>query len=398
MTNRTHRTARTHLMPLAMLAALGLTTTSAPASAVTEHHSGPRHAAQLAKAQASPIASVVLGAPTRARYTVRAGDTLSGIAARNGVAVSALQSTNGISGSMIHPGQVLTLPAAGSTGSRSAGSSGGAYTVQSGDTLSGIASRHGVSLAALRQANAGMSDLLQIGQRVTLPSGAKASSSSTSSPASSASGGTYSVRSGDTLSGIAASRGVSLSALRQANPGISDVLQIGQRVTLPSGASAVASTFAGRTYASEVTNAASSNHATLAQRSVPSRASMQAMVAATARRYGVDPALAQAVAYQESGFNQRAVSPANAVGTMQVIPSSGVWASQLAGRQLDLLDPQDNVTAGVLILRANLRAAGSEEIAIAAYYQGLASVRSRGMFTDTQSYVKAVQAHKNRYR
>ena len=42
-----------------------------------------------------------------------------------------------------------------------------------------------------------------------------------------------------------------------------------------------------------------------------------------------------AIAYQESGWNQRAVSPANAVGVMQVIPDSGRWASDLAGRRPD---------------------------------------------------------------
>ncbi len=125
---------------------------------------------------------------------------------------------------------------------------------------------------------------------------------------------------------------------------------------------------------------------------------MQAIVAATARANGVDPALAQAISFQESGFNMRAVSPANAVGAMQVIPSSGVWASELAGRRLDLLDPHDNALAGVLILKANLRAAGDQGTAIAAYYQGLRSVRTNGMYADTRRYVANVQTLAARYR
>ena len=76
------------------------------------------------------------------------------------------------------------------------------------------------------------------------------------------------------------------------------------------------------------------------------------MIRRTALRHGVDPTLALAIGWQESGWNQQAVSVANAIGAMQVIPSSGDWASQLAGRRLDLLDAQDNVTAGVVILRA----------------------------------------------
>ena len=75
------------------------------------------------------------------------------------------------------------------------------------------------------------------------------------------------------------------------------------------------------------------------------------MIIDTARRHGVDPRLALAVSWQESGWNQRQVSVANAIGAMQVIPSSGEWASQMAGRRLNLLKTQDNITAGVVILR-----------------------------------------------
>ena len=77
---------------------------------------------------------------------------------------------------------------------------------------------------------------------------------------------------------------------------------------------------------------------------------MRRLVHDTAVQMGVDPALALAHAHQESGFDHRAVSPADAVGAMQVIPDAGDWASGLVGRELDLLDPQDNVTAGVAIM------------------------------------------------
>ena len=81
------------------------------------------------------------------------------------------------------------------------------------------------------------------------------------------------------------------------------------------------------------------------------------MIVATARRHGVDPRLALAVGWQESGWNQRQVSVANAIGVMQVIPSSGQWASEMAGRRLNLLNTQDNITAGVVILRSLTRSA-----------------------------------------
>jgi soluble lytic murein transglycosylase-like protein len=120
------------------------------------------------------------------------------------------------------------------------------------------------------------------------------------------------------------------------------------------------------------------------------------MIVATARRHGVDPKLALAVGWQESGWNQREVSVANAIGVMQVIPSSGQWASDMAGRRLNLLKTQDNITAGVVILRSLTRAAPNLDQAIAGYYQGLASVESNGMYADTKAYVAAVKAHRAR--
>ena len=122
------------------------------------------------------------------------------------------------------------------------------------------------------------------------------------------------------------------------------------------------------------------------------------MIVATAGKHGVDPALALAIAHQESGFNHRQVSVANAIGIMQVIPLSGDWAGEMVGRELNLLDAQDNVTAGVVILRALHRATTEEETAIAGYYQGLSSVRKNGLYSDTRSYVRNIQALRATYR
>jgi LysM repeat protein len=54
--------------------------------------------------------TVVKVKPKVIRYTVKKGDSLSTIASRNGTSVSALKSANGISGTMIRPGQSLTIP------------------------------------------------------------------------------------------------------------------------------------------------------------------------------------------------------------------------------------------------------------------------------------------------
>jgi hypothetical protein len=79
----------------------------------------------------------------------------------------------------------------------------------------------------------------------------------------------------------------------------------------------------------------------------------------------------------------------------------GTWdyvQANLAGRPLDPNSAVDNVHAGVLYLKRLLADSGGDEsTAIAGYYQGLGSVRSRGMFDDTQRYVANVQALRSRF-
>ncbi len=325
-------------------------------------------------------------------YTVRYGDTLIGIAARYRTTPGILASRNHISSPRaLQAGARIQVPrtsapprqAAPRTVARS-------YTVRRGDTLSGIAARYGTTVTALAKANRIRTpSRIFVGQRIVVGrmSAAAARSVASGRPA------TYTVRSGDTLSAIAVRFHASVPALAKASHiRASSLLRIGQRLTLPSGArKTTASTSSGR-YSQAVTSAADRNRARLAHRQVPTRSQTKALVVATARRYGVDPTLALAVAYLESGWNQRAVSPANAVGIMQVIPAGGQWASDLVGRRLDLLDAHDNVTAGVVMLRTLERSTKNTDQAIAAYYQGLGSLRARGMYADTKRYVANVKA------
>lgn len=139
-------------------------------------------------------------------------------------------------------------------------------------------------------------------------------------------------------------------------------------------------------------DAANVNKAALLAAPVPSRNQMREMVRSTALSMGVNPALAMAIAFKESGFNHTAVSPANAIGTMQVIPSSGEWAAKMVGRPLNVLDPQDNVTAGVAIIRQLVRSQPSLDVAIGSYYQGAGSIARNGMYADTKSYVAGVKS------
>jgi spore coat assembly protein SafA len=109
------------------------------------------------------------------------------------------------------------------------------YRIQSGDTLIGIAARNGVSLAALERANPQIHNpnLIYAGESLDIPG----KSDSFQGPAQGPSGGGYTVRSGDTMSGIAARNGVSLGALVRANPQVSNpnLIYPGQRLTIPGG-------------------------------------------------------------------------------------------------------------------------------------------------------------------
>lgn len=286
----------------------------------------------------------------------------------------------------------------------------GTYTVKSGDTLSHIAVRHDLSLSALLSAN-GLSSTSTIypGQQIKL-SGSAGSSSSPSSSAGSTTGAaasTYTVKSGDTLSGIAARNGLGLSTLLKAN-GLSStaIIHPGQKLKLSGSAAPAATpaqddlvpnTFLHYTYPDHIVRDANANKRALLDAGVPSRSQMQAIVADTARSMGVDPSLALAHAFTESSFNHASVSPANAIGTMQVIPSSGEWASDLVGRKLNLLDPHDNAVAGVAIIRQLQRTAGSFDIGVAAYYQGLGGVQRNGMKSDTKAYVAKVKNYMKRF-
>lgn len=320
---------------VAALAALGATTVA---------HASPAQTSQMAPAP------VLLGQGTAeaGEHTVTRGDSLWAIAQQHGVEVRELMRWNDLTGAaLLLPGRALRLsgedaPAAGppeATGPAAPQPAPPDHVVHPGDSLWSIAQAQDVSVQQLLDANDLTVDaLLRPGQKLSLPGWRPAAAASAAAP---------------------------------------------ER--------AVGDSFPGRTYERAVVEAANRHRDQLASRPVPSREEMRRIVHDTAVRMDVDPALAMAHAQQESGFDHRAVSPADAVGTMQVIPDAGEWASGLVGRQLDLLDPQDNVTAGVAIIRQLGRSAPGTDVAIAAYYQGLHGVQRYGMYDDTKKYVNSVK-------
>lgn len=249
------------------------------------------------------------------------------------------------------------------------------YRIQRGDSLWLLAQRNHTTVSALKKANGLTGDKILAGALLSLPGPGVGAT-----PNSCGAGGTgevaYRVRAGDNATVVARRYGISLSTLARRN-GLRGSMKIltGQRLAIPG------------TRAPSVGSGACAT---------PPVAQVKAMIRAQAARFGVDPALALAVGSVESAFNQAAVSKAGAVGVMQLMPRTATWLGQMLGRPLNRHVTADNITGGVAFLHY-LLSATDRRTAVASYYQGLQSVRVRGMYVDTREYVTNVLTRRLRY-
>jgi soluble lytic murein transglycosylase-like protein len=280
------------------------------------------------------------------------------------------------------------------------------HTVQPGETLWSIAAANNLTTRTVAAFN-GLSEDAQVvlGSSIKVPTVAEGASAlggtgapqatAASAPAATTSGapavlGSYVVRSGDTLGALARNAGVSLDSMAAAN-GLDPArpLLIGTVLKLPAGAPTPARASEPLPTQRVISSAG--------PQPTPQRVGA-ADIQSVASQYGVSPSLAAAIGWQESGFNNGMVSDANARGVMQVMPGTWSYVESISGQKLNAASATDNVRAGVLYLQHLLRQTGGDEsAAIAGYYQGLGSVRSRGLFDDTQQYVANVQALRSRF-
>lgn len=176
-------------------------------------------------------------------YTVKRGDTLSGIANSHHISVSNLKSWNNLKSNVIYVGQKLkvssqkaaaasknkvqtmSVPAKKTTAS-------GSYIVKSGDSLGLIAVKYATTVAALKKLNGLKSNLIFAGQKLKVPGTVKVesiSAKSSSKPAASVTSN-YTVKSGDTLSRIAALFDVTVGSIKKLNHLPGDLIYVGQKL------------------------------------------------------------------------------------------------------------------------------------------------------------------------
>jgi LysM repeat protein len=252
-------------MPIVLAGTLTLTGVVAPANAHTSTERKPAKPkttlgstvrAAVAAASATTVAKTQSATPST--YTVKAGDTVSGIASRHGLATASVLALNGLGWkSLIFPGQVLKLTNGSTAPAPSTppqASSGGRYTIVKGDTISRIAGRFGVSTQSVLSANGlSWSSIIYPGQTIASPGTVLAAENvssvtpappapapapepttpvvSTPAPAINTS---YVIKSGDTVSSIAKKFNVSIQSILSAN-GLSwsSIIYSGRTLTIP---------------------------------------------------------------------------------------------------------------------------------------------------------------------
>jgi peptidoglycan hydrolase-like protein with peptidoglycan-binding domain len=177
------------------------------------------------------------------------------------------------------------------------------------------------------------------------------------------------VKPGESFFSIAATFHVSPWQLATVNKlRLTGVIVPGQRLRLPAGAT------------------------TTARLQTPaSRDSVREALDHWSRVYGVDPELARALAWMESGFQEDVVSNVGAVGVMQLLPETWDWVDVVLLGQKTPRTADGNVQAGVRYLRWQLdQFRGDVRLALAGWYQGARAVREIGLYDDTKQFVSIV--------
>jgi LysM repeat protein len=313
---------------------------------------------------------------------VAPGQTLTQIAQAYGTTVTALAAANGITNpNQVLSGATLVVPGSATTASPSAASR--TITVVSGDTLSTLAARYGVTMAALAAANRITNpNQILIGATLVVPGPGVSTASLVSSGGQTPS---VTVQLGDTLTAVAARYGVSVAALAAAN-GITNpnYVTAGRHLALPALAAASSAPVGGGSV---------SSLPALLQAS-PDRLALRPTFVQWANTFGVPAALLEAMCWWESGWQSQVVSPTGAIGIGQLEPATtDEVRAQLGQPGLNPAVASDNIEMAARFLADLLRATGNTQTALASYYQGMASLALIGELPSTMQYVNGITAY-----
>ena len=273
-----------------------------------------------------------------------------------------------------------------------AATAGKTQQIRTGDTLSGIASKHKVDVKALAAANnMSVDDMIIAGKSLTIPT----SGTERSVPAAKTIG-QYTVKRGDSLSTIAASRGVSVAALAAANNlSTKSIIVVGRTLSIPGAVDS--SPAAGTAPKSSSSKSRSGNLPSDMQANDP-RWKLRSQFEGAAKKHGVSVSYLEAMTYNESGWNNNMVSGVGALGIGQIMPATAQHINEMTGKKLDPRKPSDNIEMSAIYLRYLVDSChGDYKMALASYYQGLGSVRSNGLYEDTKQYVATITALQKNY-
>ncbi len=172
----------------------------------------------------------VTGSGSGQIYVVQAGDNLFRIALRYGTTVSAIQTANGLWGTLIYPGQRLRIPGPG--GAPPPRSTGQVYHVKTGDNLFRLALNFGTTVSALQAANGLVGTRIYVGQVLIVPGGGAPLPAASPTPGSQAFV-LHRVQTGENLFRLALRYNTTVAALQAANGLASVTIYVGQVLRIP---------------------------------------------------------------------------------------------------------------------------------------------------------------------
>jgi N-acetylmuramoyl-L-alanine amidase len=282
----------------------------------------------------------------------------------------------------------------------------GAVTVHRGDTLWDLSRRYHVSLSRLASSNhLQVGGILPVGRSLVIPdrtSSAPVASRSAKAAASSKAG---SVK-------AAASKTKAVSVKTAANKAVPKAIPASAATAVPAPAPVASAGPTGATtpytaaalaqMRSFCVNYRAPSGATglpSALKQHPERLALRPLFVRWAQAYGVSPSLIEAIAWQESGWQNDVVSSANAQGIGQLLPTTATFVGgTLIGLNLKLTVASDNIQMMVRFFAYLLKAAGGNQcVAVASYYQGFGAFQRVGVLPQSQTYVRSVFTLRSRF-